>query len=111
VSASVPGEKRHCTNLGTQVKSDATLIRVETDNGLTGIGAALGTPPIVAETCSSFAMFHLRQTIRQSRPTTAVRPIELSLDQAFGTLQIGIGQVRTIAELDRCGAPCPYAGT
>ena len=28
--------------------SDATLIRVETDNGLTGMGAALGTPPIVA---------------------------------------------------------------
>ena len=27
--------------------SDATLIRVEADNGLTGIGAALGAPPIV----------------------------------------------------------------
>jgi hypothetical protein len=30
------------------VKSDATLIRVGTDDGLTGIGAALGSPPIVA---------------------------------------------------------------
>src|SRR6202047_897257 len=48
MSAPVPGEKRHRTDLGTKVKSDATLIRVETDNGLTGIGAALGTPPIVA---------------------------------------------------------------
>ena len=48
MSASVPVEKRHRTDLGTKVKSDATLIRVETDNGLTGIGAALGTPPIVA---------------------------------------------------------------
>ena len=48
MSAPVPAEKRHRTDLGTKVKSDATLIRVETDNGLTGIGTALGTPPIVA---------------------------------------------------------------
>src|SRR6201998_389903 len=48
MSAPVPEEKRHRTALGTKGKSDATLIRVETDNGLTGIGAALGTPPIVA---------------------------------------------------------------
>jgi D-galactarolactone cycloisomerase len=47
MSAPVPGEKRHRTDLGTKVKSDATLIRVETDKGLTGIGAALGSPPIV----------------------------------------------------------------
>ena len=48
MSAPVPQNKRHRTDLGTKVKSDATLIRVEIDNGLTGIGAALGTPPIVA---------------------------------------------------------------
>jgi D-galactarolactone cycloisomerase len=42
MSAPVSEEKRHRTDLGTKVKSDATLIRVETDNGLTGIGAALG---------------------------------------------------------------------
>src|SRR5437588_7006395 len=48
MSAPVPPEKRHRTDLGTKVKSDATLIRVETDSGLTGIGAALGSPPIVA---------------------------------------------------------------
>src|SRR5262249_21801375 len=48
MSAPVPEEKRHRTDLGTKVKSDATLIRVETDNGPTGIGAALGTPPIIA---------------------------------------------------------------
>src|SRR2546423_15559073 len=48
MSAPVPTEKRHRTDLGTKVKSDATLIRVETDSGLTGIGAALGSPPIVA---------------------------------------------------------------
>ncbi|MFL5280400.1 MAG: mandelate racemase/muconate lactonizing enzyme family protein [Rhodopila sp.] len=48
MSAPVPEEKRHRTDLGTKLKSDATLIRVETDAGLTGIGAALGSPPIVA---------------------------------------------------------------
>ena len=48
MSAPVPEDKRHRTDLGTKVKSDATLIRVETDDGLTGSGAALGTPPIVA---------------------------------------------------------------
>jgi L-alanine-DL-glutamate epimerase-like enolase superfamily enzyme len=48
MSAPVPEEKRHHTDLGTKIKSDAMLIRVETDNGLTGIGAAFGTPPIVA---------------------------------------------------------------
>src|ERR1700751_4358862 len=48
MSAPVPKEKRHRTDLGTKVKRDASLIRVETDIGLTGIGAALGTPPIVA---------------------------------------------------------------
>src|SRR3954452_8685978 len=48
MSAPVPTERRHRTDLGTKVKSDVTLIRVETDNGFIGIGAALGTPPIVA---------------------------------------------------------------
>ena len=40
MSAPVPKEKRHRTDLGTKVKSDATLIRVETDSGLTGNAAA-----------------------------------------------------------------------
>src|ERR1700741_4113501 len=48
MSAPVPQDKRHRTDLGTKVKSDATLICVETDSGIVGIGAALGTPPIVA---------------------------------------------------------------
>jgi L-alanine-DL-glutamate epimerase-like enolase superfamily enzyme len=47
MSAPVPPEKRHRTDLGTKVKSDATLIRVETDSGLVGLGAALGSPPVV----------------------------------------------------------------
>jgi len=48
MSDPVPLERQHRTDLGTKVKSDATLILVETDNGLTGIGAALGSPPVVA---------------------------------------------------------------
>ena len=38
MSAPVPEDKRHRTDLGTKVKGDATLIRVETNNGLTGLG-------------------------------------------------------------------------
>ena len=47
MSDPVPLQRQHRTDLGTKVKSDATLIRVETDTGLVGLGAALGTPPIV----------------------------------------------------------------
>ncbi len=47
MSALVPRDKQHRTDLGTKVKSDATLIRVETDSGLVGLGAALGSPPVV----------------------------------------------------------------
>src|SRR6187397_1057780 len=48
MSDPVPLEKQHRTDSGTKVKSDATLILVETDSGLTGMGAALGTPPVVS---------------------------------------------------------------
>ena len=48
MSDPVPPARQHRTDSGTKMKSDATLILVETDNGLTGIGAALGTPPVVA---------------------------------------------------------------
>jgi L-alanine-DL-glutamate epimerase-like enolase superfamily enzyme len=47
MSDPVPLARQHRTDLGTKVKSDATLIQVETDAGLIGIGAALGTPPVV----------------------------------------------------------------
>jgi L-alanine-DL-glutamate epimerase-like enolase superfamily enzyme len=48
MSDPVPPQRQHRTDHGTKVKSDATLILVETDSGLTGIGAALGSPPVVA---------------------------------------------------------------
>ena len=48
MSDPVPQERQHRTDSGTKIKSDATLILVETDKGLTGMGAALGSPPVVA---------------------------------------------------------------
>jgi len=48
MSDPVPPERQHRTDLGTKVKSDATLILVETDKGLTGMGVALGSPPVIA---------------------------------------------------------------
>jgi len=47
LSDPVPEEHRHRTDLGTKVKTDATLVLVETDAEHTGVGAALGHPPTV----------------------------------------------------------------
>ncbi|MFW6174236.1 MAG: mandelate racemase/muconate lactonizing enzyme family protein [Chloroflexota bacterium] len=48
MSHPVPEERRHRNDLGTKVKTDATLILVDTDEGLRGLGAALGSPEVVA---------------------------------------------------------------
>lgn len=48
VSDPVPEEKRHRTDLGTKVKTDATLVFVESEDGTTGVGASLGNPPTIA---------------------------------------------------------------
>jgi len=47
LSSPIPEERQHRTDLGTRVKSDSVLIQVETDEGLTGLGASLGSPPTV----------------------------------------------------------------
>ena len=47
MSDPIPRERQHRTDLGTRVKSDAVLVMVKTDEGLTGIGASLGSPPIL----------------------------------------------------------------
>ena len=47
LSDPVPEEKRHRTDLGTKVKTDAALVFVETADGARGVGAALGSPPVV----------------------------------------------------------------
>lgn len=48
VSNPVPEEERHRTDLGTKVKTDATLVFVESEDGTTGVGASLGNPPTIA---------------------------------------------------------------
>jgi len=47
MSDPVPPERRHRTDLGTKVKSDSAIIFVETNAGLTGMGAALGNPAVL----------------------------------------------------------------
>ena len=48
MSDPIPAERQHRTDLGTKVKSDAVLILVDTDDGLTGMGASLGSPETVS---------------------------------------------------------------
>lgn len=48
LSDPVPQERQHRTDLGTKIKSDSVLVFVETDEGLTGVGASLGSPPTIA---------------------------------------------------------------
>ena len=47
LSDPVAESRRHRTDLGTKVKSDSVLVFVNTDEGLTGVGASLGNPPVV----------------------------------------------------------------
>ena len=47
LSDPVPKENRHRTDLGTKVKTDATVVLIESDDGTTGIGASLGNPPTI----------------------------------------------------------------
>ena len=48
MSDPIPAGRQHRTDLGTKVKSDAVLILVDTDEGLTGMGASLGSPETVS---------------------------------------------------------------
>lgn len=47
LSDPIPEERQHRTDLGTRVKSDSVLVLMETDQGLTGVGASLGSPAVV----------------------------------------------------------------
>jgi len=47
LSDPVPEANRHRTDLGTKVKTDATLVFVESDDGTVGTGASLGHPPTI----------------------------------------------------------------
>ena len=47
LSSPVPPERQHRSDLGTRKKVDSVLVSVETDEGITGMGASLGIPPVV----------------------------------------------------------------
>ena len=47
LSDPIPEERQHRTDLGTKVKTDSVLVLMETDQGLTGVGASLGSPTVV----------------------------------------------------------------
>ena len=64
MSDPVPKERQHRTDLGTKVKSDAVLILVDTDDGLTGMGASLGSP----ETVSAIVRHDLAPTLLGENP-------------------------------------------
>ena len=59
VSDPVPPNRQHRTDLGTKVKSDAVLVMVETDAGLTGLGASLGSPPVLCAIIEPVSYTHL----------------------------------------------------
>ncbi len=47
LSVPIPPERRWRSDFGVNVKSEAALVVVETDEGLTGYGEAKGTPPVM----------------------------------------------------------------
>ena len=47
MSDPIPEERQHRTDLGTKIKSDSAIIQVETDDGLIGLGASLGSPQAI----------------------------------------------------------------
>ena len=64
MSDPVPEERQHRTDLGTKIKSDAVLILVDTDEGLTGMGASLGSP----ETVSAIVRYDLAPALLGEDP-------------------------------------------
>ena len=53
MSDPIPVERQFRSDLGTRVKSDNVMVFVETDEGLTGIGASLGNPAVVTAAINS----------------------------------------------------------
>lgn len=47
LSAPIPPERRWRSDFGSSVKSDAAIVVVETDEGITGYGEAKGTPLVI----------------------------------------------------------------
>ncbi len=47
LSSPVPPDRQHRSDLGTRKKVDSVLVFIDTDEGITGMGASLGIPPVV----------------------------------------------------------------
>ena len=47
MSDPIPEERQHRTDLGTKIKSDSAIIQIQTDDGLMGLGASLGSPQAI----------------------------------------------------------------
>jgi len=99
MSDPVPPERRHRTDLGTKVKSDASLIIVETDKGLTGMGAALGSPPIIkaivehelaAEVVGEDPMFSERLFEKMYNGSRSKPALERGVAQAEVNRRVGV---------------------
>ena len=69
LSYSVPEENRHRTDYGWVVKSDNVIVIVETDEGITGIGASLGQP----EAIRAIVEYQLRPALVGEDPTNTER--------------------------------------
>ena len=124
MSDPVPPERRHRTDLGTKMKSDATLILVETDKGLSGMGAALGTPPVVVaivehelapEVVGEDPLFSERIFEKMYNGSHARPALERVVPQGFSAVKmrvVGRDDSRSRLELPRkqsCRALEPYA--
>ena len=51
MSGPIPEARQHRTNLRSKIKSDSAIIQVETDDGLIGLGASLGSPQAIWPLC------------------------------------------------------------
>ncbi len=65
LTAPIPNEHQYTSDLGTVVSSNAAIVVVETDEGITGYGEAKGTPVVM----KGLVEHHLRPLILGEDPT------------------------------------------
>jgi L-alanine-DL-glutamate epimerase-like enolase superfamily enzyme len=121
MSDPVPAARHHRTDLGTKVKSDATLIRVETNTGWAGVGAVLGTPPVVAaivehelapDIVGEDPMFSERLCEKMYNGSRATPALERGVTQPEVSRRRGVVMEAIAGSelMERSGASCIQAG-
>ena len=90
LSAPILEDRRWRSDLGVRAKSDTTVVVVETDEGITGYGAAQGTPPV----CKAVVEEQLAPTLVGEDPTYVERLWEkmYSGSRASSAIQEGHSQ-------------------